>query len=157
MRKKVFVGAVFVVLDSLQKVLPRSKSRSSNASYEESYDWLGPVKLLAEQHDVAILIVHHTNKAQHDDVRFVSFRQLIQQACEASFALLTKQAPKERSHAQQRDVGLDVTALRIEQMQMLRRENNSKSTRTRFTQIRSSCRRNSPPSTRSAPAPITAA
>lgn len=58
--------ARLVVIDVLRKVTPRSDGRNA---YEADYDAMSALKRLADQHQVAIVAVHHTRKmADESDV-----------------------------------------------------------------------------------------
>jgi hypothetical protein len=57
--------ARFIVIDTLKRVRP--KARSSDSSYDTDYDALRPLQDLAKKYRVAIVVVHHTRKADSDD------------------------------------------------------------------------------------------
>lgn len=54
-----------VVIDTLAKVRPRRSERAN--SYDEDYEHLGAIKVLADQHHTCILVVHHLRKMVSDD------------------------------------------------------------------------------------------
>ncbi len=55
-----------VVVDTLAKVRPRSTRRDGNR-YDEDYDALAGLKQLADEHGVAIVVVHHLRKGAAED------------------------------------------------------------------------------------------
>ena len=57
--------ARLVIIDTLTKVRPAR--RSSSNVYGEDYEHMGALKNIADQHGVAILVIHHTNKAGASD------------------------------------------------------------------------------------------
>jgi AAA domain len=56
-----------IVVDILARVVPVRRQRG-DTSYQVDYATIAALMDFATQHGVTILIVHHTNKAQHDDV-----------------------------------------------------------------------------------------
>ena len=54
-----------IVIDTLQKV--RKPNKSANYSYQYDYDAITPLKDLAEEFNVAIVVIHHNRKAPADD------------------------------------------------------------------------------------------
>lgn len=58
-------GARLIVVDTLKKVRPRTSGMRS--VYDLDYEALEPLLPVAAEHGVAILIVHHTRKADADD------------------------------------------------------------------------------------------
>jgi hypothetical protein len=58
--------ARLVVIDTLKKIRP---PRSKNGSvYDEDYDFMGELKRLADEFEVAFLVLHHVRKASAEDV-----------------------------------------------------------------------------------------
>lgn len=57
-----------VCVDVLKNIRPRDDGRSRSSAYELDYEAIEPWKQVAAQHRVTLLIVHHTRKAQADDV-----------------------------------------------------------------------------------------
>lgn len=58
--------ARLVVIDTLKKIRP---PRSKNGSiYDEDYDFMGELKRLADEFEVAFLVLHHVRKATAEDV-----------------------------------------------------------------------------------------
>jgi replicative DNA helicase len=57
--------ARIVVIDTLQKARP-AQEKGANA-YAEDYDVLGGLQKLASRSGVAIVVVHHTTKGEHND------------------------------------------------------------------------------------------
>jgi hypothetical protein len=59
--------AKLIVIDILEKVRPR---RTKNGSvYQDDYLALAPLQRLAQERDIAIVIVHHVNKGKAEDFR----------------------------------------------------------------------------------------
>jgi hypothetical protein len=60
-------SAKLLVIDILEKVRPR---RTKNGSvYQDDYLALAPLQRLAQERDIAIVIVHHVNKGKAEDFR----------------------------------------------------------------------------------------
>lgn len=57
--------AKLVVIDTFAKV--RGEENPTRSRYDNDYKALGDVKKLSEKHEVAIIVVHHTRKADADD------------------------------------------------------------------------------------------
>ncbi len=57
--------ARLVIVDTLAKVKPRA--RRNGGGYDDDYDAVAPLQLLAAEHGVAILIIHHLRKMGADD------------------------------------------------------------------------------------------
>ena len=55
-----------VIIDTLAKF--RVKPKPGQGIYEADYDALGLIKACADRHEVAIVVIHHTRKAQSDDI-----------------------------------------------------------------------------------------
>jgi hypothetical protein len=56
-----------VVIDTLGRFLPARGRQDSGDAYQADYAFMGDLKSLADQNNLAILIVHHTRKADADD------------------------------------------------------------------------------------------
>jgi hypothetical protein len=60
-------GAKLIVIDILEKIRP---PRTRNGSvYQDDYAAVAPLQRLAQDRGIAVVIVHHTNKAKADDFR----------------------------------------------------------------------------------------
>ncbi len=57
--------ARLLIVDTLAKVKPRQKR--NGAGYDDDYDAVAPLQLLAAEYGVAVLIVHHLRKMGSDD------------------------------------------------------------------------------------------
>ena len=57
--------ARLVIIDTLQRF--RKQLSGKNSMYSEDYDVISEIKKLADDYDVAILIIHHLKKAMSDD------------------------------------------------------------------------------------------
>lgn len=57
--------ARMLIVDTFQKV--RGASRPQEQAYQSDYKEMSRLKAIADAHDVAVLVVHHTRKAQGDD------------------------------------------------------------------------------------------
>jgi hypothetical protein len=55
-----------VIIDTLQKIKPGGRRQQN--SYENDYAAITPLHKLANEHEVAIILVHHTRKTKADDV-----------------------------------------------------------------------------------------
>jgi hypothetical protein len=58
-------GARLVVIDTLQRF--RSKKGTTKGMYAADVDEIEPLQQMAIRHGVAVVVVHHYNKAMHDD------------------------------------------------------------------------------------------
>ena len=59
--------AKLIVIDILEKVRPK---RSRNGSvYGDDYAALSPIQQIAQDHNIAILVIHHSNKTKPEDFR----------------------------------------------------------------------------------------
>ena len=58
-------GTQLVIIDTLQKV--RSGKSSARNEYAADYESMGPLKQLADQLGICIMMVHHTRKQEADD------------------------------------------------------------------------------------------
>ena len=58
--------ARLVVVDTLKRIRPTQ--RTNGNVYSEDYDALAPLNDLAQKHGVTVLVIHHTRKADADDV-----------------------------------------------------------------------------------------
>jgi len=58
--------ARLVIIDTLQRVRPSKKGGQRNL-YVDDYEDLTPLKALADDHNVAIVVVHHLRKTDSDD------------------------------------------------------------------------------------------
>lgn len=58
-------GVHFMVIDILQKIRPM---KGSGNVYQDDYNALGALQTFANEHNMCILILHHTRKADADDV-----------------------------------------------------------------------------------------
>ncbi len=56
----------FVILDTLAKIKGRAEKNSE--LYMDDYGVIAKIKEVADKHDIGILLVHHTRKAQSDDI-----------------------------------------------------------------------------------------
>jgi hypothetical protein len=56
-----------VVVDILEKIRPR-RTRNTGV-YADDYAAIAPLQRLAQEHDIGLLIVHHSNKSKPDDFR----------------------------------------------------------------------------------------
>ncbi len=56
----------FVIIDTLAKIKGRAGRNSE--LYMDDYADISKIKQIADKHDIAILVVHHTRKAESDDV-----------------------------------------------------------------------------------------
>ena len=54
-----------VIIDTLQKV--RAPAHGQQQIYSADYEAVGMIKRLADRHDIAAVVVHHTRKAKGDD------------------------------------------------------------------------------------------
>ena len=61
-------AAKLIVIDTLQKARGRSSSRAN--AYAEDYAVMGKLKAFADQHHVAVVLVHHLNKLRDADDPF---------------------------------------------------------------------------------------
>lgn len=57
--------ARLVIIDVFNKV--RSQKNTNDTPYEADYRALGPLKTLADEHSIAILVVHHVRKMKAED------------------------------------------------------------------------------------------
>ena len=57
-----------VVVDILQRIRPRPKSNQNNTLYSQDYESIQDLKTLANERNIAILIVHHLRKMSSDDI-----------------------------------------------------------------------------------------
>ena len=55
---------VFIILDTLAKVRPPA---GKGSIYQEDYAVLEGLKAIADKHQIGILVIHHTNKGEHED------------------------------------------------------------------------------------------
>lgn len=56
-----------VIVDTLDRALKQKKGNSSN-SYHEEYDMTSEIQKFAIQHGICILLIHHTRKAEAENV-----------------------------------------------------------------------------------------
>src|SRR5262249_33548826 len=61
------MDARLIVIDILEKVRPRA-SKNGNV-YADAYDATAPLTRIAQDRNIALLVVHHVNKTRPDDVR----------------------------------------------------------------------------------------
>lgn len=59
-----FPNIKVIIIDTLQKI----RHRSGDITYAADYDDLGSLKTYADEHGVAVLLLHHTRKAEAEDV-----------------------------------------------------------------------------------------
>lgn len=53
-----------IIIDTLQKI----RHRSGDITYAADYEDLGAIKTYADEHGIAVLLLHHTRKAEAEDV-----------------------------------------------------------------------------------------
>ncbi len=58
-------GAGMIIIDTLQKIRPATKKNSG--LYESDYAALVPLKKLADEYKIAVVLVHHVRKAKAND------------------------------------------------------------------------------------------
>ncbi len=56
----------FVIIDTLARI--KGRSNGNRDSYQEDYDELVKIKKVADSHNIGILLIHHTRKAESDAV-----------------------------------------------------------------------------------------
>jgi hypothetical protein len=61
------VNAKLIIVDILEKVRP--KRTRSGSVYGEDYAALSPIQQIAQDHNIAILVIHHSNKTRPEDFR----------------------------------------------------------------------------------------
>lgn len=57
-----------IVIDTLQKI--RGAPKKNEGVYSHDYREMGMLKKFADSHNIALIMVHHTNKMKHDDDDF---------------------------------------------------------------------------------------
>ena len=58
-------GAGMIIIDTLQKIRPATKKNSG--IYESDYSYLTPIKKLADDYKIAVVLIHHIRKARSND------------------------------------------------------------------------------------------
>jgi biotin operon repressor len=79
-----------VVIDTLAKLRGRPKRWDSSGIYERDYDDVSSIQEMAQDHQIAVIVVHHTNKSeQSDDFRRISGSQGITGASDSNWVMTT--------------------------------------------------------------------
>ena len=104
-------GTQLVIIDTLQKV--RSGKSSARNEYAADYEAMGPLKQLADQLGICIMMVHHTRKQEADDpFDAVSGTNGIHGSVDGTFVF-------KRSHGQTPTTGtIDVTGRDVAEQRM---------------------------------------
>jgi hypothetical protein len=56
-----------IIIDTLARIMPAQGARSSENLYARDYGLIGSLKAVADEHNIAILLIHHLRKAISDD------------------------------------------------------------------------------------------
>lgn len=101
-----------IIIDTLAKLRPATVGRKSQ--YDLDYDSLAGLHRLAHEFQVAILVVHHTRKADADDVFDTVSGTLGLTGAADSILILSRRSGKAVLHARGRDIEDSENALKFD-------------------------------------------
>ena len=106
-------GAVLVIIDTLARVRPRSGRNGS--LYEGDTDALAPLQKLALEFGVAIVVIHHTRKADAEDVFDTFSGSLGLSGVADALVVLTRKREGDRLHVTGRDIEQQVLGVKFDE------------------------------------------
>jgi hypothetical protein len=105
-------NAKAIIIDTLVKLRPSTASRK--AQYDLDYELLAGLHRIAHEFQVAIILVHHTRKADADDVFDTVSGTLGLTGAADTILVLSKRSGKAVLHARGRDIEDSETALKFD-------------------------------------------
>ncbi len=106
--------ARLVVIDILEKVRP--KRQRAGSVYADDYAAIAPLQRLAQEHNIAVMVIHHSNKTKPDDFRDTASGSMgLIGACDTFWSLQRiAGAPDAALHIIGRDVEAQELAMRFD-------------------------------------------
>ena len=96
-----------IVIDVFQRVRPNKQSRGNNP-YAIDYDDMGVLKNIADEHQIVILLVHHTRKMKDDSDEYNQISGSTGIMGAADTILMITKKRREEEHAVLKVIGRDV-------------------------------------------------
>jgi AAA domain len=101
-----------IIIDTLAKIRPAKGSRKSQ--YEQDYEALAGLHAIAHTYQIAIVVAHHTRKAEAEDVFDTVSGTLGLTGAADTILVLSKKSGKVVLHARGRDIEESETALQFD-------------------------------------------